>query len=376
MRCLTLPPDDPIGKNHVGWNPDASEEGSIFTFQVPGDEHHPVNRTETEGLRRTALEPFWTAQDGPAESRGSCPIALPACTVPFSTPGPGRMTSQVSASCCQHRLSSVSRMSRPTSTGIMKVSDSPLPFSAPGPFVHARPTYGRVLERSPATQLHVACDTVSPTAEWKVDDSFPNSRATEINRSDAHIPPNQDHGEQFLESFSSPPEFALDDVAGSRPSLGSVSPTVYVGATTENTSLSPMPAIAPASPKDRLMVTTPHKSLPWYSPTAVMRPSGVMDQTGRGKTPIFLSDFQPDEKASYGTFPQTPFLITSSLDGYTEYFSNLNLSQVPTAGMSNPVTPPPLFPRHLLTDFDWVSPDAHTPGVLGNIESANRANID
>ena len=299
MRCLTLLPDDPIRKSHVGWNPDTSEEGSIFTFQVPVDEHHPLNRTETEGLPRTALEPFRTAHDGSAESRGSCRTVLPACTVPFSTPGPGRMTSQASASYCQRRLSSALRMSRPTSTNTMKVLDSPLPFSTPGPLVHARPIHGHVLDRSPAKQLHVACDTVLPTAEWEIDGSFPNSRATQISSQDAHIPPDQDHGEQFLESFSSPPEFALDVVAGSRP----VSPTVYVGAMTENPSFSPMPAIAPASPKGKLMVSTPRRSHSWYSPTAVMRPLSVMDQAGCGTTPIFLSDFQPDKKASYGTFP-------------------------------------------------------------------------
>lgn len=374
MRCLTFPPDDSIEKSHVGWNPDASEDSSIFTFQVPVDEHHPVNCTETEGLPRTALEPFLTSHDGSAESRGSCPTALPACAVPFSTPGPGRMTSQVSASCCQRRLSSALRMSQPTGTGIMKVLDSSLPFSTPGPFVHARPTYGRVSDHSPATQLHVACDMVLPRAEWKVDDPFPNSRATEISRPEAHIPPPQDHGEQFPESISSPPEFALDDVASSRLSFGSISPTVYVGATTENSSFSPMSVIPPASPKDKLMVINPRRGHTWYSPTAVTRPLGVMDQTGRGTTPIFLSDFQPDEKAFHGTFP-TLFLITSSLDGYTE-ITDLNLSRVATTGMSNPVTPPPLFPRHLPTDFDWVSPDAPTPGVLGNIESINGAKID
>jgi hypothetical protein len=86
-----------------------------------------------------------------------------------------------------------------------------------------------------------------------------------------------------------------------------------------------------------------------------------------------LSDFQPDEKAFHGTFP-TLFLITSSLDGYAEI---TDLSQVATTGMSNPVTPPPpLFPRHQPTYFDWVSPDAPTPGVLGNIESINGANTD
>ena len=307
MRCLTLLPDDPNRKSHVGWIPDTSEEGSIFTFQVPVDENRPVNRTETEGLPRTALEPFRTAHDKSAESRGSCPTVLPACTVPFSTPGPGRMTSQVSASHCRRRLSSALHISRPTSAGIMKVLDSPLPFSTPGPLVHARATYGHVLDRSLATQPHVACDTVLPTAGWEVDDSFPNSRATQISSQDAHIPPDQDHDEQFLESFSSPPEFALDDVAGSRPSLGSVSPTVYVGATTENPSFSPMPATAPASPKGKLMATTPRRSHTWYSPTAVMRPSGVMDQTGCGTTPMFLSDFQPDEKTSHGTFPCTLF---------------------------------------------------------------------
>jgi len=303
VRCLTLLPDDPIRKSHVGWNPDTSEEGTIFTFQVPVDENHPVNRTETEGLPRTVLEPFRIAHDRSAESRGSCPTVLPACTVPFSTPGPGRMTSRASASHCQRRLSSALHISRPTSTGIMKVLDSPLPFSTPGPLVPARATYGHVLDRSPVTQLHVACDTVLPTAEWEVDDSFPNSRATQISSQDAYIPQDQDHGEQYLESFSSPPEFALGDVAGSRPSLGSVSPTVCVGATTENPSFSPMPAIVPASPKGKLMVTTPRKSHTWYSPTAVMRPSGVMGQTGCDTIPMFLSDFQPDEKASYGTLP-------------------------------------------------------------------------
>jgi hypothetical protein len=88
-----------------------------------------------------------------------------------------------------------------------------------------------------------------------------------------------------------------------------------------------------------------------------------------------LSDFQPDEKAFHGTFP-TLFLITSSLDGYAE-ITDLNLSQAATTGMSNPVTPPPpRFPRYLPTDFDWVSPDAPTPDVIGNIESINDANID
>ena len=267
------------------------------------DEHRPVNCTETEGLPRTALEPLRTDHVGSAESRGNCPTALPACTVPFSTPGPGRMTSQVSAPCCQRRLSSALLMSQPTGIGVMKVSDRSLPFSTPGPFVHAWPTYGRVLDHNPATQLHVACDTVLPRAEWKVDDSFPNSRATDISRPKAHIPPDQDHGEQFPESISSPPEFTLDDVAGSRLSFGSISPTVYAGPMTENSSFSPMSVIPPASLKDKLMVINPRRGHTWFSPTAVMRPSGVTYQTGRGTTPVFLSDSQLDEKVFHGTFP-------------------------------------------------------------------------
>ena len=305
VRSLTLPPDHPIRKGHVDWNPDASEEGTVFAFQAPADGHDSANGAETE---EQPIVTFRTTHDESMESHGFCPTASPACTVPFSTPGPGWMTSQASVSRHPRRPPSALCMSRPTGVGTPKALDTPLPFSTPGPFVLAQSAYDHVLDRSPTAQLHMACDTVLPLAEWSGATSFPKPRASKISGLDAYLPPDWNNGEEFLESFSSSPKFVLEDVAGPPPSLETVPPTFYVGSPTENPSFAPIPGMVAASPR----------SVTWGSPTVKPRLSGATDTTGRSKPAVFLSDIRLDGKASYGAFPLTLSPISSSPGGYTE----------------------------------------------------------
>jgi hypothetical protein len=361
VRCLTLPPDRPIRKGHIDLKPDPQEEGSVFAFQAPVD-GYLAEHTKTGGQPRTdRLATFRTVHGEPVELHGCGPTASLAPNFSLSTPGPGRTTSQVSTSFCPQRPSSALRFSLPTGIGILKVSDTPLPFSTPGPFVSAFSTYGHVLDRGPAAQGDLACDTVFPVAGWNGATSFPDPYATKINRLDSHLPSDQDDVDESLESLSSFPNFVLDDVAGLLSSVESVPPAVYSGASTENLSF-PTPGIAPTYSKNRLMIATLPRSFTWGSPTAMMRPSGVADSTGHGKPAVFLSDIQLDEKVSYGAFLLTLFPIESSLDGDTESLPNLHRSQVAPAGVFPPrlvTPPPPSLSKHLSTDFGWISPDTH-----------------
>ena len=100
VRCLTLPPDRPVRRDHIGWNSETSEEESVFAFQVPADGHHPVNHTEVEGQPGTDVATrFAHVGCAGAEFMGTCPSASQVSTVPFSTPGPGWAVRQASVSC-------------------------------------------------------------------------------------------------------------------------------------------------------------------------------------------------------------------------------------------------------------------------------------
>ncbi len=360
VRSLTLPPDHPTRKGHVDLNPDASEEGTVFAFQAPADGGDSANGAETEEQR---IVTFRTTHDESMESHGFFPTASPACTVPFSTPGPGWMTSQASVSRHPRRPPSALCMSRPTGAGTPKALDTPLPFSTPGPFVLAQSAYGHVLDRSPTAQLHVACDTVLPLAEWSGATSFPKPRASNISGLDAYLPPDWNNGEEFLESFSSSPKFVLEDVAGPPPSLETVPPTFYVGSPTENPSFAPIPG----------MVATSPRSVTWGSPTVEPRLSGATDTTGRSKPAVFLSDIWLDGKASYGAFP----LTCPQSRPRRMVIQNPHRSQgtATATGMSSPVTPPSLFSRRLPADLGRVPPDARIPDVFGDTESVNVTHV-
>lgn len=299
VRCLTLPPVHPFRKDHVDRKPEPFEEDSVFAFQAPVGGHRPEEHTKTEGQPRADVSTFRTTHGEPVELHRCCPTTSLACTVPFSTPGPGWTAS---ASCCQPPSSSPPCISRPpTGTGALEILDTPLPFSMPGPFVPVRPTYGHVLDRGPTAP---ACDAVLPVAGWSGATSFPDPRATKIDRLGSYLPSDQG-GNEFLESFSSSPKFILDD-AGPPSSLESIPPAVYFGPPIENLSFSATTGSAPACSKDKLMATTPPRSLTWGSPSAVTRPSGVAGDTRpvHAKPAVFLSDIQLDHdlKGLYSAF--------------------------------------------------------------------------
>jgi hypothetical protein len=374
VRCLTLPPDHPFRKDHIDRKPGPSEEDSVFAFQAPVDGPHPEEHTKTEGQPKADLASFRTSHGEPVGLHGCCPTASQACTAPFSTPGPW-----TASACWKPPSSPPSCISQPTVTGALKVLDTPLPFSMPGPFVPVRPTYDHVLDRGPTAHRDVACHAVLPVAGWSGATSFPDPRATKIDGLGSYLPSDQGNGNEFLESFSSSPKFILDDVAGPPSSLESIPPTVYFGAPIENLSFYSTSGSAPACSKDELMVTASPRSLTWGSPSAMTRPSGVADNTGHGhaKPAVFLSDIQLDLKDPYGAFPLILCSIESSLDGErdTESLPNLHRSQTAPTGVPPPVTPPP-FSKHLPADFGWISPDASNPDIFERIESVYDANID
>jgi hypothetical protein len=372
VRCLTLPPDHPIRKDHIDLKPDPQEEGPVFAFQAPVDVYL-AEHTKTGGQPRTDIVTSRTVHGESVEPHGCCPTASLAPNFSLSNPGPGCTTSQLSPSFCPQRPSSASRFSLPTGISILKVSDTPLPFSTPGPFVPAFSTYGHVLDRGPTAQGDLTCDRVLPVAGWNGATSFPDPYATRTNRLDSHLPSDQDNDDESLESLSSFPNFVLDDVAGRLSSVESVPPAVYSGAPTENLS-HPTPGTPPTYSENRSMIATLPRSLTWGSPTAMMRPSGVVDSTGR-KPAVFLSDIQLGEKVSYGAFLLTFFLIESSLDGDPESLPNLHRSQVASAGVSPPrlvTPPPPSLSKHLSTDFGWISP-TRTPDGFERIESVDES---
>ena len=379
VRCLTLPPEQPelpIRKDHIDWSPDAPDEGSVFAFQAPVDEIHPLDPTETEGLAGSDLVPFRIACDGSVDFQGSNPAAPLTLTIPFSTPGPRWTSPQPTASCCPRRPFSALSMYRSTNTGTQKVRDSPLPFSTPGPFIPARSTgsNGHVLDCGLATQLGVAYNKVLPVAERTGVTSLLGSYSSTINSLDAPLSPvHCDDGEQFLGSFSLSPKLAFGDVAGPLPYSATVPSAVYFDPLTESPLFSPMPENAPAVPADQLVVANSSGDLSRGSPAAVMQGANATDSTARGKHAVFLSDFQLDQRFIYGVLPLTLSPIASLLDGDTESF--LNLERPPANSDSIvqrqfSVTPSPLLPsRCLPAGFGWVSSNIHTPDGFESIES-------
>ena len=378
VRCLTLPPERPelpIRKDHIDWSPDAPDEGSVFAFQAPVDEIHPVDPTETEGLAGSDLVPFRIACGGSVEFQGSNPAAPLTLTIPFSTPGPRWISPQPTASCCPRRPFSALSMYRSTGTGTQKVRDTPLPFSTPGPFIPARSTgsNGHVLDRGLASQLGVAYNKVLPVAKRTGVTSHLSSHSSTINSLDVPLSVVHCDGEQFLGSFSLSPKWAFDDVAGPLPYSATVPSAVYLDPLTESPLFSPMPENAPVVPADRLVVANSSGDLSRGSPAAVMQGANATDSTARGKHAVFLSNFQLDQRSIHGVLPLTLTSIASLLDGDTE--SLLYLERPPATSDSIAqrqfsVTPsPPLPSRCLLADFGWVSSNIHTPDVFESIGS-------
>ena len=384
VRCLTLPPERPepaIRKNHYDWTPDAPDEGSVFAFQAPVDEHHPVDPTEIERLPGSDLVPFRIVRDGSVEFPRSNPAALLTMTVPFSTPGPGWTSPQATASCYPRRPISVLSMYRSASTGTQKVRDSPPPFSTPGPFIPIRSTStnGHVLDCGLASQLSVAYDKVLPVAERTGVTSLLSSHAYTVNNLDVPLPYVHCDGEQFLGSSSLSPKFAFGDVAGPLSYFETVPSAVYFDPLTESPLFSPTPVNTPAVPADRLVVANSSGDLPRGSPAAVMQWVKARDTTTRGKHAVFLSDIQLDQRYIHGVLPLTLSPIASLLDGDTGSLPNLEQPPAISDGILQrqfSVTPSaPLPSRCLPTDFGWVSSNIHTPDALESIESIDGTNI-
>ncbi|KAI9509409.1 hypothetical protein F5148DRAFT_1187803 [Russula earlei] len=348
VRCLALSPDRPIRTDHIDGKSEASDEGSVFTFQAPAEGHHPVNHTGNEGQSRTDVATFRFAHDGSLVFQGANPTASLVSTIPFSTPGPGWAIHEALEACYPRRPFSAIAMPRLTGTGTQSAMDKPLPFSTPGPFVPARAINDPLLDYSPAASHHVSCDKMWPVVERNGAPSFPGPCATGLDRLNAPPYPIQGENGQLLEPFS----FTLNDVAGSLASLDTISPTVYYSTVTEKPS-SPAPESEPISPKDRSVVDTSPRGFTWGSPTAVTRWPGAMDTTICGAFPQILS----------------PNLSSPISD--TESSLIIHKRHKTGADMQLPVTPPPSGRLHPDPDFDWISWDAGTrnPEVLGSIES-------
>ncbi|KAH9998448.1 hypothetical protein BJV74DRAFT_824481 [Russula compacta] len=359
VRYLTLSPDRPVRKDHIDWDPDASEDGSVFAFQAPTDGHHTRSHVETERQLRTDVASFSIAHDRTVGFQESCPTASLARSVPFSTRGLGWMSPQASVSCCLGRPFSALSMSWPTCTSTQKVMDTPPPFSTPGPFVSARCTNGHVSNPIPSMWHHEAYDKVLPTVESNATPSFPSSRPTKICRLDA--PLDLILGNDERSPFSSSPKFTLNENASPLLSLQSLPSTNYFDPSDANP---PKPKILPAFLKDGLAATSPG-GFTWNSPTAMMRWSGATEVTNCDKPTLFLSDIRLDETTSYG-------------HGNTKTLLSLHRPHVAAVDVlpQLPATPPPsLLSRRLPTELSWVPSELRTADIPRSIERVPRAHV-
>lgn len=369
VRHLILSPNRPIRKDHIDWDPDASEDGSVFAFQAPADGHHPMSHAGTERQLRTDIASLPIAHDRTVRFQGSCPTASLACSVPFSTRGLGWMSPQASASCCPRRPFSALSMSWPTCTHTQKVMDTPLPFSTPGPFVPARCTNGHLSNPIPSVRDHEAYDKVLPTVESSDTPSFPSSRPTKIYRLDAPLDLIRGNDEQS--PFSLSPKFALNENAGPLLSLRSPPSRNYFNPSNESP---PIPEIAPVFLKNGLVAAPSPGGDNWNSPTAMMRWSGATDVTSCNKPTLFLSDIRLDENTSYGEYPLT-LSSSSSPDGDTKTLLSIHRSHMTAVDVlpQLPVTPPPsLLSRRLPANLSWVSSEPHIADIPGSIEGVNQ----
>ena len=373
VRCLKLPPErpeSPIRKDHIDWpeSSDAPGRDSVFAFQAPVDGHHSVDPTETYGQPGSDLATFRIVHYSSVEFQGNSPAASLTGDVPFSTPGPRWTAPQVPARCSPTRPFSAQPMYRSPSLVTQKVTDSPQPFSTPGPFAPTRPTNSHVLDCGPATQFYMACNKVLPVVERNDATSVLSFRTPTTNRLDGNLCPVQCDGEQFRvpEPYTL---FPKCDAPGSFSSPGFVHPTVYADPRTEHPSSSLTPEVTFTVPKDKRMAINSLGGPIWGSPTSRMQWSNGMD-TAR-KPAIFLSDIQLDQMSSHGEFSPTPPPIPSSPDNDTESLPNLQRAHPTSNSILLPAFPvtPPLLSRCSPTDFGWALSDSHTAGVPGSFES-------
>ncbi|KAH9040664.1 hypothetical protein EDB85DRAFT_62137 [Lactarius pseudohatsudake] len=336
VRRLILPLDRPNGRDLVDHDPDIEDEDAVFAFQAlpcdsqplghPGSDGHSGARVAVTISKPSILssgsrtgtpdshgDPFEATHNGSVEFRENSFAVLR--TVPFSTPGPGCATSRASAARSPWRGNPM--LSHITVNGSQEAIDVPPPFSTPGPFASPRPVSGHVFGNHPVAP-HMPPEEVYPTIQ-KI----------------------QDGSRQFL---------AL--------------PNLLPGFTSNNL------ATEPTFPGNRGVVTPSPGP-----PVELARRSGMNGNIASDDISMVVSDDLLGQKTLFGAFSLSEFPISPSPE--TESLLCLHGHMVPSDTFPRtPMAPPQSIPGSLSTNFDWVSPDAQSPGSSESIGWLDIADAD
>ena len=385
VRRLILPLDRPIVRDFIDHNPGVSVESSVFAFQAPHCENHPLGYAGSDGhsgatvavtvpkltlnsdLRMGTSDShgsfFEVTHNGSVELRENTALAG-LRTVPFSTPGPGCAISRASAARRPWRANSI--LLHTTDDGSQEAMVIPPPFSTPGPFVSPRPVSSHVFGNRPVTP-HMLPDEVYPTIHKSSAVPILRSPTTKSDSISAPLFPVQDGRQQFSAFPSLVPGFTSNNLGR----LFTPAPSLLVPCSFfEGLSSSPTPATELTFPGDRGMIT-PSPDLPWLSPVELTRRSGVNGNIAYDDVSMSISDDLLGQKTPFGAFSlfKFPKHEAETLPGLRRHMAASDTS--PWTPMA---TPPPqsMLPGPSPTNFDFDSPDVQSPE---SSESINRLDV-
>ncbi|KAH9002002.1 hypothetical protein EDB86DRAFT_347432 [Lactarius hatsudake] len=357
VRRLILPLDRPIGRDLIDHDPYISDEDAVFAFQAlpcdsllghPGSDGHSgarvavtvskpfiLNSGSRKGTPDSDRGPFEATHNGSVECRENSLTVLRS--VPFSTPGPGCTTSRASAARSPWRGNPI--LSRITVDGSQKAMDVPPPFSTPGPFA-SRPVSGHGFGNYPVAP-HIPPEEVYPTIQKSSAVPILSSHTSKSDRIDIPLYPVQDGSRQF-----------------------SALPNLFPGFTSNNL------ATEPTFPGNRGVVTPSPGP-----PMGLARRSGMNGNIASDDISMVVSDDLLGQKTLFGAFSLPEFPISPSPEA--ESLHCLRGHMVPDTFPRTPMTPPQsILPGFLSTNFDWVSPDAQSPGSSESIGWLDIADAD
>lgn len=367
VRRLIPPLDRPIVRDLIGQNPDVSDAGVVFAFQAPLCEGLPLDHAGNDGhsgarvieavpkpsILNSDLQtgisdfhgnPFEVTHNGSVEFRENFNTLAVLRTVPFSTPGPVCAVSRAPAARCP--WGSNTTLSHATDNGSQEAMDVPLPFSTPGPFASPRPVSGHVFGNHAVAPPHILPDEVYTTIQKSSAIPTLSSHTTKFDRTDTSL-------------------FSVQDGCGQLSAL----PNLLPAFTSNNLGLSSSPTLVtePTFLGDRGL-NTPSPGLSWLSPVELTRRSGGNGNTAHDGVFTAISHDSLGQKTPFDAFSLSKFPI-SPKHGAESLFGLRRHMTASETFPRTPVAPPPSIPPgSLASSFDWVSPDAQSPGSSDSID--------
>ena len=381
-----LPSNRPIVRDLIDENQGVSDEHSVFAFQAPPCEGHPLGHAGSDGhsgarvavtvpmpsiinsASRTGSSdsrgnPFEVTRNGSIEFRENTLAVLR--TVPFSTPGPGCALS------ARYPRESDPTLSYTTNNGVHDAMDAPQPFSTPGPFASPRPVSGHV-SSSYAVAPHMVLDEAYPTIQKSSTIPILGFHTTKPDRVDTPLSPVQDGGGQFSALPNVIPGFASNNIGGLLFSAWPVPPSSHIHSLTKGFSSSPALATEPTFPEDRGVIT-PSPGLIWLSPVEL---TDVDENIAYDDVSMLNSDDLLSKKTPFCASSLFRFPISPEREGEAFPVLGRHMAPFDTCPRTPIALPQFMLQGPVPTNFDWVSPHAQSPASSESIDREDRFDVN